>query len=99
MQKLDSDFYSGRWARATDRQRELLSVIAHLENRNGEFTAQEIIELSRRQLESPFSSSRASQILAKLIDIGLLYKNRHGRYAFAVPLLGDYILRLEQRGY
>lgn len=27
-EKLDSDFFSGRWARTTDRQRELLSVVA-----------------------------------------------------------------------
>jgi hypothetical protein len=36
-------------------------------------------------------------LLAKLSDAGLVYKNRHGKYAFAVPLLGDYILRLEKR--
>src|SRR5690606_34437786 len=29
--KLDSDFFSGRWNKVTDRQRELLSIIASLE--------------------------------------------------------------------
>jgi hypothetical protein len=30
---------------------------------------------------------------AALIKAGLLYKNRHGRYSFAVPLLSQYIKR------
>src|SRR5439155_24579416 len=30
--KLDNNFFAGRWARATDRQRELLTVVANLEN-------------------------------------------------------------------
>ena len=30
--KLDNNFFAGRWARTTDRQRELLTVIATLEN-------------------------------------------------------------------
>jgi hypothetical protein len=32
-------------------------------------------------------------MLSSLTDAGLVYKNRHGKYAFAVPLLGQYILR------
>ena len=31
LRKLDTDFYAGRWARTTDRQRALLTVIANLE--------------------------------------------------------------------
>ena len=30
--KLDADFFAGRWAKATDRQRDLLKVIAGLED-------------------------------------------------------------------
>jgi len=30
--KLDADFFAGRWAKITDRQRELLWVVAHLEH-------------------------------------------------------------------
>lgn len=93
MRKLDSDFFAGRWARATDRQRELLTVIAHLESSETEFTVQEVVETSKRLLEKPFGSSHVNQMLATLGDAGLVYKNRHGKYSFAVPLMGRFILR------
>ncbi len=93
VRKLDSDFFAGRWARATDRQRHLLTVIAHLENADAEFTVQEISEKSKEFIKNPFSPSHANQLLAKLSDMGLVYKNRHGKYSFAVPLLGRFIMR------
>lgn len=91
--KLDADFFSGRWARATDRQRDLLRVISQLPNCDEEFTVQEVAEKSKDFLEKPFSPSHISQMLANLCAVGLAYKNRHGRYAFAVPLLGQFIRR------
>lgn len=91
--KLDTDFFAGRWARATDRQRDLLAVIARLESHDDEFTVQEIVEKSKEMLDKPFSSSHTNQILAALAAAGLVYKNRHGRYSFAVPLFGEFILR------
>ncbi len=91
--KLDADFFAGRWARATDRQRTLLSVIAKLNNSENEFTVQEVVEKSRQELAKPFSSSHTHQMLTALANQGLVFKNRHGRYSFAVPLLGRYILR------
>lgn len=94
VRKLDSDFFAGRWNRVTDRQRELLSVVAALPHCDEEFTVQEIVEQSRR-LPKPFSASHVNQILGKLAETGLVYKNRHGRYSFAVPLLGDFIRRQE----
>ncbi|HVU07550.1 MAG TPA: ATP-binding protein [Verrucomicrobiae bacterium] len=93
-QKLDKDFFSGRWARATDRQRDLLSIIATLDNSDGEFTVQEIVTAAKR-MASPFGSSQVNQMLLHLTNTGLIYKNRHGKYAFAVPLLGGFILRQE----
>lgn len=91
--KLDSDFFAGRWARATDRQRELMSVIARLPNCDAEFTVQEIVELSKELLDKPFGSSHANQMLASLGKAGLVYKNRYGKYSFAVPLLDRFIRR------
>ena len=91
--KLDTDFFSGRWARATDRQRDLLSVISRLESCDDEFTVQEVVEESRRSLDKPFSSSHVNQMLVTLSAQGLVYKNRHGKYSFAVPLLGRFISR------
>ena len=92
-QKLDTDFFAGRWARTTDRQRDLMFVIAHLENCDDEFTVQEIVEKSREVPGKPFGSSHTNQILAALSSQGLVFKNRHGKYSFAVPLLGRYIHR------
>lgn len=93
LHKLDSDFFAGRWHRVTDRQRELLAVVALLPNCDEEFAVQEIVEESRKSLRKPFGASHVNQILAKLADSGLVYKNRHGRYSFAVPLLGGFIQR------
>jgi hypothetical protein len=91
--KLDSDFFAGRWARATDRQRELLTVAAQVEHAESEFTVQELVEGSQRLLKKPFSSSHVNQMLVSLSHAGLVYKNRHGKYSFAVPLLNKFILR------
>lgn len=91
--KLDSDFFSGRWTRVTDRQRELLTVVARLPSAETEFTVQEVVDKAREMLPKPFSSSHVSQILNSLSDAGLIYKNRHGKYSLAVPLLNRFILR------
>lgn len=91
--KLDTDFFAGRWARATDRQRELLSVVASLDHSDSEFTVQEISEKSKATLAKPFSPSNINQMLAALATAGLIYKNRHGKYSFAVPLLSKFIRR------
>lgn len=91
--KLDTDFFAGRWAKATDRQRELLWVIAQLENCDGEFTVQEIVVASANFLDKGFTSSHVNQMLSALTNAGLIYKNRHGKYSFAVPLMAGFIRR------
>ena len=91
--KLDSDFFAGRWAKVTDRQRVLLGVIAQLENSKEEFTVQDVASASKGLLERPFSSSHVNQMLVSLSASGLVYKNRYGKYSFAVPLLADFINR------
>ena len=92
-QKLDSDFFAGRWARATDRQRDLLATIAFLDRCDEEFSVQEIVESSRRRQDTPFSPSSVNQMLVTLANNGLVYKNRHGKYSLAVPLLSRFIRR------
>ncbi|MBV7500413.1 MULTISPECIES: ATP-binding protein [unclassified Achromobacter] len=91
--KLDNDFFSGRWARATDRQRDLMTVIANLPNAEMEFSVQEIVEASKTAGMKSFSNSHVNQMLGSLVTAGLVFKNRYGRYAFAVPLLSHFILR------
>ncbi len=96
VRKLDSDFFLGRWSRATDRQRELLWVAANLDHCDEEFTVQDVRDKSRELLKKPFSNSHISQMFSTLSEVGLIYKNRHGRYSFAVPLLGQFIKRQRQ---
>jgi hypothetical protein len=93
IRKLDTNFFAGRWARATDRQRELLTVAATLVGAYSEFTVQELVGRSKEMLTKSFSSSHANQMLASLGEAGLVYKDRHGKYLFAVPLLDKFILR------
>ncbi len=91
--KLDSDFFQARWANASDRQRQLLQVISTLPNSAAEFTVSEIVTSSREGLIKGFSASHVNQMLASLANSGLVYKNRHGKYSLAVPLLSQFILR------
>jgi hypothetical protein len=91
--KLDADFFAGRWARITDRQRELLWVVAHLGHPDEEFTILELTAEAKARLSRPFSPSNASQMLTGLAERGMIYKNRFGKYSFAVPLLGRFIRR------
>jgi hypothetical protein len=91
--KLDADFFAGRWAKITDRQRELLWVVAQLDKPDEEFTIQELTGAAKELLVRPFSSSNANQMLGALTERGMIYKNRFGKYSFAVPLLGRFIQR------
>jgi hypothetical protein len=80
--KLDADFFHGRWAMATDRQRELLQVVSILPNADQEFTVQEVVAASQtNSIRKPFTSSHVSQMLSTLAEVGLVYKNRHGKYS------------------
>jgi hypothetical protein len=93
IRKLDADFFQGRWARATDRQRELLQVVSTLPNADNEFTVQEVVASSQAILRKPFTPSHVSQMLTSLAESGLVYKNRYGKYSLAVPLLSQFIRR------
>ena len=95
-QKLDTDFFAGRWAKATDRQRELLLVVAFLDSPD-EFKVIEVVEKSKELLDNPFGSSNVNQMLNTLISQGLIFRNRHGKYSFAVPLLNRYIKREHEK--
>ena len=93
LEKLDQDFFSPRWVRATDRQQQFMQVIANLPNSEDEFSVPEIVKASRESLVSGFSPSHAVQILQALGERGLIYRNRRGSYCFAVPLLANFIKR------
>lgn len=92
VRKLDTDFYQGRWNKATDKQRHLLSVIAGLENAEQGFSLKNI-ELAMKRSGTAVSASAINTMLKALTESGLVYKVRHGIYAFGVPLFSYFIRR------
>lgn len=95
IRKLDSDFFLGRWSRVPDRQRELLFCVARLDNAAGEFTVNQIADISQIGPAGikPFKAGDVSSMMPKLMEAGLIYKNRHGKYLLAVPLFDGFIMR------
>ena len=101
VRKLDADFFAGRWSKVSDRQRELLLCIASLENSGVEFTINQITDESLNVAElheiKPFRAGDISSMIPKLINAGLVYKNRYGKYSLAVPLFDGFIRRQFER--
>jgi hypothetical protein len=52
-----------------------------------------IMVLGNLEVHSSFGRSQINQMLVTLITAGLIYKDRHGKYLFAVPLMADFIKR------
>jgi hypothetical protein len=98
IRQLDSNFFSGRWDTLTDRQKDLLCCIGRLANAESQFTIAEIVEVARGiDVIRSFTSNDVSQMLPRLIERGLIYKNRLGKYSFAVPLFSRFINRTLKR--
>lgn len=93
LRKLDQRFFSARWDNATDRQREFMTAIARLPHSSSEFKVEDVVELSKTELANPFNKSSAQMMLKKLIEDDFIYRNRRGKYSFAVPLLDRFIER------
>ena len=93
LRKLDLRFFSGRWDNASDRQREFMSVIALLSHGGTEFRVQNVVDKSREVLDRPFSNANAGMMLKTLIDNDFIFRNRRGKYSFAIPLLDRFIIR------
>ncbi len=94
VRKLDSNFFSARWETLTDRQRDLLYCIAQLGNADGEYAVNEVVEVSKKVPSvKRFSPNDVSQMLPRLIEKGVIFKNRYNKYAFAVPLYSRFINR------
>ena len=92
VRKLDNNFYAGRWSKIPQRQKDLMHIIAKVPTAEEEFTTQDILEKSK-ELKENFSASSINQMLTKLAEHELIYKNRYGRYSFAVPMLSGFINR------
>ncbi len=93
LRKLDQRFFSARWDNASDRQREFMQVVALLPNSNGEFKVQDVVDQSKESLKKPFNTSNAGMMLKTLIENDFIFRNRRGKYSFAVPLLDQFIMR------
>ena len=90
LDRLDAGLFAARWNRTTDKQREALRIIASRPASNQlDFSAAEIAGLAGDSVQN----SHASQMLQSLCDKGLLYRTRHGRFAFTVPMSEFMILR------
>lgn len=94
MQKLDTSFFLARWQRATERERELLHLIANFAEE--EFGLNEVSNLSAEHLGKRIAPSQVLRHFKKLTADGLIYKTRRGNYSFAVPLLERFIKRNHQ---
>ena len=93
LRKLDQRFFSGRWDNASDRQRDFMRTVALLPGFSGEFGVQDVVKASESLPLKAFTTSSANMMLKTLIDGSFFYRNRRGRYSFAVPLLNEFILR------
>jgi AAA ATPase domain len=95
-ERLDAGLFSARWNRTTDKQRELLGLIAaRAPNANGEFSARELEQL--RLATGDGGEANITQILSALCDRGMLFRTRHGYYAFTVPMSEVMIQRRMRR--
>jgi hypothetical protein len=90
-ERLDAGLFSARWNRTTDKQRELLGVIARRPPPlKSDFSAHELEQLYERH---EVSASSINQMMVALCERGMLYRTRHGQYAFTVPMSEAMILR------
>lgn len=89
MSRLDNSLFGARWNKTSERQREFLWLVANRPSPARDFSAQEIADISKGVLTNP----QATQILQSLCERGLVYRVRHGRYAFTVPLSEQMITR------
>jgi hypothetical protein len=91
MDRLDSGLFAARWNRTSQRQREFLRLIAlRPVSPASHFSAADILLVPN---DAGFTLATAGQTLASLVERGLIYRTRHGRYAFTVPMSENMILR------
>ncbi len=85
LDRLDAGLFSSRWNKTTEKQREVLKLIAHRDDTSSaDFSAHEISELGADI--AGMTNAQISQALQALCERGLIYRTRHGRYAFTVPM-------------
>lgn len=94
MERLDAGLFAARWNKTTDKQRWFLGLIASRGGWEGiDFSAQDVALLSISEGDERLTNAQCSQALQALVERGLLYRTRHGRFAFTVPMSEAMILR------
>ena len=95
IRKLDCNFFSGRRELLPDRQRDLLYCVAQINVEDAEFSIPDIEAVSKKTGRpiKPFKRGDISRMLPRLIESGLIYRNRIGKYCFAVPQFGRFVNR------
>jgi hypothetical protein len=89
-ERLDSGLFAARWNKTTDKQREFLAILADRGDAYPvDFSAQDVAALSGGH----WNNVQSNQMLLALTDRGILYRTRHGRYSFTVPMSEEMILR------
>ena len=85
--RLDAGLFGARWNKTSEAQRDFLKVLATRPTEDAtDFSANDIAKISL------FTNSQASTMLHALAERGLVYRSRHGRYAFTVPMSESMIL-------
>ena len=85
LRDLDNGFFRVRWERATPKEREYLQAMA-VDGDSGSSSG----EVAKRLGKKPTS---LGPVRANLISKGLIYAPEHGRIAFTVPRMADFITR------
>ncbi len=92
LERLDAGLFGARWNKTTEKQRQVLEILASRGiDYAPDFSAADVVGLSKDK--GDLNGQQASQMLHALCDRGLLYRTRHGRYAFTVPMSEEMILR------
>lgn len=79
-----TELYRARWAKATPKEREVLTVMAHADQR----------EVARRDIATALNTDTTalSMVRQSLLDKGIVDAPAHGKLAFTVPGFGHYVL-------
>jgi len=91
LDRLDAGLFGARWNKTTDKQRDLLGLLAHRGPKaRTEFSAADVVGLAD---DAAMTNAQATQTLQALCDRGLIYRTRRGQFAFTVPMSEEMIRR------
>ncbi|MCP9276947.1 ATP-binding protein [Mycolicibacterium arenosum] len=85
VKRLDEGFFPSRWRRATERERRYMAAIAH--------TGEESPRSGQVARLMGASASAVSDVRDSALKKGLIWAPEHGRIAFTVPHMADFIRR------